>query len=97
MGLDGIIHPRVTKWPLMEGPGPTFLLVTLYVLFVKKIGPAWMMDKKPYDLRYPMFLYNFVLVFTNFYLILEVSLKIFVINFNELLNGNTIVKIHKQN
>ncbi|GFS56244.1 elongation of very long chain fatty acids protein AAEL008004 [Trichonephila inaurata madagascariensis] len=63
--------PRVTKWPLMEGPGPTFLLVILYVLFVKKIGPAWMMDKKPYDLRYPMFLYNFVLVFTNFYLILE--------------------------
>ncbi|XP_055933909.1 elongation of very long chain fatty acids protein AAEL008004-like [Argiope bruennichi] len=63
--------PRVTKWPLMEGPGPTFLLVILYVLFVKKIGPAWMMDKKPYDLRYPMFLYNLVLVFTNFYLLLE--------------------------
>ncbi|GBM60884.1 Elongation of very long chain fatty acids protein 4 [Araneus ventricosus] len=63
--------PRVTKWPLMEGPGPTFVLVIMYVLFVKKIGPAWMMDKKPYDLRYPMFLYNLVLVFTNFYLLME--------------------------
>lgn len=32
-----------------------------------------MMDKKPFELRYPMFLYNAVLVLTNFYLILEVS------------------------
>lgn len=57
----------------MDGPGPTFALVFAYVLFVKKIGPAWMMDKKPFELRYPMFLYNAVLVLTNFYLILEVS------------------------
>ncbi|XP_054709251.1 elongation of very long chain fatty acids protein 7-like [Uloborus diversus] len=63
--------PRVTNWFLMESPAPTFLLVIAYVLFVKKIGPAWMMDKKPYDLRYPMFLYNFVLVLSNLYLILE--------------------------
>lgn len=63
--------PRVTPWLFMESPGPTITLIFLYVIFVKKIGPAWMMDKKPYDLRYPMFLYNLVLVFTNFYLILE--------------------------
>lgn len=63
--------PRVTDWPLMAGPGPTFALVAMYVMFVKKVGPAWMMDKKPYDLRYPMFLYNSVLVLSNFYIILE--------------------------
>lgn len=63
--------PRVTSWMFMEGPAPTFLLVIAYVLFVKKIGPAMMMDKKPYDLRYPMLLYNSIIVLTNFYLILE--------------------------
>ncbi|XP_015930588.2 very long chain fatty acid elongase 7 [Parasteatoda tepidariorum] len=63
--------PRVTEWFLMDGPGPTIMLVILYVLFVKKIGPAWMEDRKPFDLRYAMLLYNAVIVLTNFYLILD--------------------------
>ncbi|XP_042898098.1 very long chain fatty acid elongase 1 [Parasteatoda tepidariorum] len=54
--------PRVASWPLMDSPMKGITLVVMYLSFVKVIGPAWMRDQKPYDLRYPMVIYNFALV-----------------------------------
>lgn len=63
--------PRVTHWFLMSSPIPTIVMVILYIAFVKVIGPSWMTDRKPFDLRLPMFAYNMGLVITNTYLIGE--------------------------
>lgn len=63
--------PRVSHWFLMQSPVPTIVLVVLYVAFVKVIGPSWMNDKKPYELRIPMFAYNMGLVVTHIYLVGE--------------------------
>lgn len=54
--------PRVATWPMMESPIPGLTLVVLYLGFVKIIGPSWMRDQKPFDLRHIMVAYNFGLV-----------------------------------
>ncbi|XP_035217580.1 elongation of very long chain fatty acids protein 1-like [Stegodyphus dumicola] len=54
--------PRVATWPMMDNPMKGVTLVIMYLGFVKVVGPAWMRDQKPYDLRYLMVLYNFTLV-----------------------------------
>lgn len=63
--------PRVAPWLLMESPVPTLTLVAVYVAFVKVIGPAWMANKKPYDLRSAMFAYNMCVVVCNMCLVVE--------------------------
>ena len=54
--------PRVATWPMMDNPMKGVTLVIMYLGFVKVVGPAWMRDQKPYDLRYLMVIYNFALV-----------------------------------
>ncbi|GFY65985.1 elongation of very long chain fatty acids protein 7 [Trichonephila inaurata madagascariensis] len=36
----------------------------MYVLVVKRVGPSLMENRKPFDLRYVMIAYNFLIVFT---------------------------------
>lgn len=48
----------VDSWFLMSSPGPVVSIVGLYLLFVLKIGPAYMRDRKPYDLKKVMVIYN---------------------------------------
>ncbi|XP_055933131.1 elongation of very long chain fatty acids protein 1-like isoform X1 [Argiope bruennichi] len=54
--------PRVASWPMMDNPMKGLTLVVMYLGFVKVVGPAWMRDQKPYNLRGPMIIYNFLLV-----------------------------------
>ncbi|GFY41949.1 elongation of very long chain fatty acids protein AAEL008004 [Trichonephila inaurata madagascariensis] len=54
--------PRVASWPMMDNPMKGLTLVVMYLGFVKVVGPAWMRDQKPYELRFPMVIYNFLLV-----------------------------------
>lgn len=59
---------RILKYPLMDSPLPTITMCIIYLVFVKFIGPNFMANRKAYDLRYAMILYNFSLVILNGYL-----------------------------
>nr|WNR62021.1 elongation of very long chain fatty acids protein elovl-like [Platynereis dumerilii] len=63
--------PRVDDYPLMDSPTPSFVLCGLYVLFVTKIGPAFMENRKPFEIRNIMAIYNFVMVVLSGYLCYE--------------------------
>ncbi|XP_036323652.1 elongation of very long chain fatty acids protein 7 isoform X2 [Rhagoletis pomonella] len=64
-GLSKGVDETVDGWFLMSSPGPVASIVALYLLFVLKIGPAYMRDRKPYDLKKVMVVYNaFQVVFS---------------------------------
>lgn len=49
---------EVDKWFLMGSPIPIIGIVALYLLFVTKIGPEYMKNRKPMNLRLLMLVYN---------------------------------------
>ena len=58
--------PRVAHYPLMDGgPWTTIAMVLMYLYFVKVVGPAMMANRKAYDLRGPILLYNIALIGLN--------------------------------
>ncbi|GIY94886.1 elongation of very long chain fatty acids protein AAEL008004 [Caerostris extrusa] len=67
--------PIVRKWALVESNYVPFLFSLLYVVFVKSLGPSLMRNRKPFNLRNVMILYNFLLVTT--YLACVLSLAYF--------------------
>lgn len=63
--------PRTKDWFLMSGPGPLLIIVVSYIYFSTSAGPRYMRDKKPYDLRNVMIVYNFTQVLLSMYLFYE--------------------------
>jgi len=50
--------PRVADWMLMSSPLATVILCLTYLLIVRVLGPLFMANREPYDLKYPMLAYN---------------------------------------
>ncbi|GFS97158.1 elongation of very long chain fatty acids protein AAEL008004 [Trichonephila clavipes] len=65
---------RVATWPLMDSPMKTVALVIAYLIFVKVLGPALMKNRKPFDLRLAMIVYNFSQVAVSSWIFLNVSI-----------------------
>lgn len=63
--------PRVKNWFLMSSPIPTLVMCTLYVLTVKKVGPWLMRDRKPFELRKILIVYNFFQVLFSTWIFYE--------------------------
>ena len=58
--------PRVTKYPFMDGgPWNVLFSVFVYLYIVKYAGPALMKNRKPFDLKSTILIYNLVLVSVN--------------------------------
>lgn len=51
-------HPVIDKMFLMKSPLPILGILATYLLFVKKIGPMIMENRKPLELRKVMIAYN---------------------------------------
>ncbi|GIY54423.1 elongation of very long chain fatty acids protein 7 [Caerostris darwini] len=45
-----------------------YWIIFFYIIFVKLIGPAWMKNRKPFDLKRVMIVYNFLLSTMNLFL-----------------------------
>lgn len=60
--------PRVKNWPLVQSPFPTVFLCITQLYFVKKVGPAFMQNRKPYNVKYLLILYNVLMVILNSYI-----------------------------
>lgn len=59
---------RVKSYPLMgSGPWPVIALCLSYLYIVKVLGPRLMADRKPFDLKNPIRVYNFFMVLVNVY------------------------------
>lgn len=71
--IDEYSDPRVKDWPLTETPLPTIAIVITYVLFVKRFGPQFMKHRKPYELRKPILIYNFLQVVLSTYIFYKAS------------------------
>lgn len=63
---------RVDEWPLMSSPLPTVALCGLYFYTVKFMGPRFMKERKPYDLKNTIIVYNLVQVAFSAWLLFKI-------------------------
>ncbi|KAI1293576.1 putative protein for very long chain fatty acid elongation [Halotydeus destructor] len=56
---------RVKGHLLMSSPWPAVAIVVIYVLFVKYVGPKLMANRRPFELRNVLLLYNLAMVVYN--------------------------------
>jgi hypothetical protein len=59
---------------LMSGPVPLLTILITYQYFCISAGPRWMKDRKPFDLKYVLIVYNAVQVVFSVCLVNEVRL-----------------------
>lgn len=63
----GMAHDPRTHHLLPVNVSPFFVIWIIFnfVLFCKYLGPAMMKNREPYELRFPMFVYNCVMTLVN--------------------------------
>ncbi len=71
---------RVDGYFMMSSFIPTLVLTILYFYIVKIAGPNFMRNRKPYNLRTVMLVYNFAMVILSGYICWEVNCKMFYLN-----------------
>ena len=62
---------RIENWPLMQSIVPTLVLSGLYLIICMFIGPAFMKNRKPYELKNLMQGYNILQVVLSAYIFYE--------------------------
>lgn len=69
--LDQNGDPRVQDWPLMKSPFPTWIICISFAYLMKVQGPKLMKDRKPFELRRWIIVYNFLQVVFSSWLVFE--------------------------
>ncbi|KAK6635085.1 hypothetical protein RUM43_008049 [Polyplax serrata] len=69
--MENKSDPRVKDWPLMNSPFPTFLICISFVYIVKVAGPKLMENRKPFELKRVLIVYNLVQVIFSTWLFYE--------------------------
>lgn len=67
-----ISDPRTKKWLLASTPGPLLTILATYLYFCLYAGPKFMKNKKPFDLKNTLVIYNVVQVVLSVVLVIEV-------------------------
>lgn len=62
---------RVKDWFLMSGPLPTMAMCLSYAFIVKVLGPRLMRDRKPFQLRKTLIIYNLLQVIFSSWIFYE--------------------------
>lgn len=75
------LDPRTNDWFLIKNPLPTLTILILYLYFVKSWGPRFMENRKPFEFKYTLVIYNFLQVLLSIYIVYEVN-PIFAITCN---------------
>lgn len=71
------IDPRIRVYPLMHNPVPMTAILLCYLFFVLYVGPRMMANRKPFQLKEAMIIYNFALVALSIYIVFEVLKFVF--------------------
>ncbi|XP_059052363.1 elongation of very long chain fatty acids protein AAEL008004-like [Achroia grisella] len=58
--IDNRGDPRVKDWPMMSSPWPTLAACICYAYCCKKLGPQLMANRKPFEFRTFLVVYNFI-------------------------------------
>jgi hypothetical protein len=66
--LETTKDPEVDSWFLMGSPGPVLGILSLYLLFVLKIGPKMMEKRPPFQLTTTLIVYNAIQVVFSMWL-----------------------------
>lgn len=69
------LDPRTKPWLLSGSPGPLFTILGTYLYFCLYAGPKYMKDRKPFELKNTLIIYNIVQVVLSVVLVFEVSLS----------------------
>lgn len=69
--MDEYGDKRVKDWFLMSSPLPTMCICLSYAFIVKILGPWLMRDRKPFQLRKTLIIYNFLQVLFSTWLFWE--------------------------
>lgn len=64
---------RTKSWFLSNAPGPLFMILAGYLYFCLYAGPRYMRDRKPFELKNTLLVYNAVQVLFSWVLFYEVS------------------------
>lgn len=71
-----LTDPRAKSLPFMDNPLPTLGMMISYLLFVLWLGPLYMRDRKPMDLRRVIIFYNMFQVLLSGYMFYEVCVQL---------------------
>ncbi|CAO2588709.1 Elongation of very long chain fatty acids protein 1 [Lemmus lemmus] len=66
-----LADPRIQNYPLMGSPLLITSILLTYVYFILSLGPRIMANRKPFQLRGFMIVYNFSLVILSLYIVYE--------------------------
>lgn len=69
------IDEVVDSWAFMRTPFSIMSILSVYLLFVLKVGPNMMENRKPYNIKNVLLLYNAVQTIYNGWLVMWVSCK----------------------
>lgn len=64
----------VDSWPISNNPWLVLGIIVTYVVFVTRVGPLWMRDRKPFQLKGLILGYNLAQVIICGVLVILVSL-----------------------
>lgn len=64
---------RTENWLLMSSPLPQTIIIAAYIYFVTSLGPRIMENRKAFDLKGVLIIYNFGVVALSLYMCYEVS------------------------
>uniref|UniRef100_A0A336LMV5 Elongation of very long chain fatty acids protein n=1 Tax=Culicoides sonorensis TaxID=179676 RepID=A0A336LMV5_CULSO len=60
----------VDEWPLLGSPAPILTILISYIIFVLYLGPRFMKNRKPFDLRWVIRIFNICNIGHNLYMII---------------------------
>lgn len=66
-----ISDPIMDSWPLFRSPFPVLSILAFYVIFVLYLGPKYMKQRKPYDLKWIIRVFNVCQIVHNIYMIIR--------------------------
>lgn len=65
---------KTDQWLFMGSPWPMTLILISYLAFVLKIGPEFMKDRKPFQLKLILLVYNLLQTVISTYIVLQLFL-----------------------
>lgn len=65
--------PRVRDWLFMANPFPMFGILAVYLYFILKWGPAFMKNRKPFNLNKIIIAYNIIQIVACARLVVQVN------------------------
>lgn len=70
-----ISDPRSTDYPFISTPFPTLMLLYFWYQFIFKWGPQYMKNRKPFNLKRIIIIYNVLQVLGNSYIFYYVRIQ----------------------